>query len=962
MCKRTLTFVFIVLLLPVFVFASDGTTGKVVGKVYDSATGEPLPGVNVVIEGTTLGAASDINGDYLINNVPAGTYVLVASYIGYEKRTVENVKVLADHTTKLDFPMSETAIEGEVVVVTAERPLVQQDVTNTVRIKTEEEIESLPTRGTGAVTVLQTGVVDAVGGISVRGGRQNEVAYIVDGFTVNNYYSGGVNLEVNQAAISQLSVSTGGFNAEYGRQMSGAVSVVTKSGTRDFHGHIQGISDFLSGDWINTYSYGYNVYDFSLGGPIPVLNNASFFISGERQFLADKSPDPFVDMMYDPRITDPEDPLYSVNQVFKNGMKTANDFHQNNWQGKFNWRIMQAMNFEVGVMGRSYSTNNFSFRSYKAPEHAYHTNHWNNQAFAKLTYTFSPKTFAVLGVNHLVENNVGADRLHWDQWDEYQRVSYNRPDDVGIFRDVYDNPDTPGNEEAVGTTTWSHSRIGHLTIKGDVTSQVNLNHQLQAGFDIQRHNLASYQHYNLSRIESNPTHWVKEDGRPNFRNINSYGINYDVDFSVQPDPDNEEAGVFEKINKVIYGKSYSGNPTKHPLFMSMYVQDKIEYEGLVINAGLRFDYYDTDSPVIVDMENPVDVETGELNLGESKVNQRLSPRIGLGFPVTERTLLHVNYGKFYQLPNLNRMIVVYDNYQEVAATTTGYRVNNPNLKPETTTAYEAGVTQQLGEHFRLDFVAYYKDIADLVILKNVFAVSGEYSTYFNGDYGTIKGFDCGVTLRRYRNISANVAYSLSYALGTGSTSSSAGRLVWLRKEYPKQTYPLNYDQRHSIKINLDYRFPRDGGPSVLGRQIFANSGVNIILNAGSGFPYTPIKIPNNSVAIKADGPVNDGPINSRTGPWQVSLDLKANKTFNVMGNLRADIYVWALNVLDRINARDVWCTTGDYASDRWLNTAPGKDWLKTFGEEGRRQYQIALRNLRSYAPPRQVRLGIRFLF
>jgi len=961
MPKKILLTALIVLLIPAFVLASDGTTGKVVGKVFDQGTGDALPGVNVTIEGTTLGAASDVNGNYFINNIPAGTYVLVVSYIGYEKRTVENVKILADLTTTLDFPMTETAIEGEVVVVTAERPLIQLDVTNTVRIQTEEDIENLPTRGTNSVTVLQTGVVDAPGGISVRGGRSGEVTYIVDGFSVNNYYSGNQNLQVNQAAISQLAISTGGFNAEYGRQMSGAISIVTKSGSRTYHGHVQAISDFLAGDWINTNNYGYNVYDFSLGGPVPVLKNASFFLSGERTFRADRDPDPFTDMLYDERITDPEDPLYSLNEVYKQGRKTANDLHQNSWQGKFNYRITQAMNFEAGILGRKLGWNRFSFTYYKAPEHVTHTNHWNNQTFTKLTYTFSPKTFAVFGVSHLMENNVSADRKHWDNWNEYQRTSYNRPDDIGIFRDVYDNPDTPGNEEAIGGG-WNHSRISHLTFKGDLTSQINLNHQLQVGFDVQRHTLRNYSHGSMVRIESNPQHWLFEDGTPNLRIINSYGLNYEVDFEVEPDPANEEAGVFKSITNVDYSTGYSGNPPKHPLFMSLYLQDKIEYEGLVINAGLRFDYYDADSPIIADMNNPIDLETGELNLGESKVNQRMSPRIGLGFPVTERTLLHVNFGRFFQLPNLNRMIIVLDNFQERAAQAAVGRTNNPGLIPETTTAYEAGVTQQIGENLRLDFTAYYKDIADLVILKNIFAISGEYSTYLNGDYGTIKGFDCGLTLRRFRNISASVAYSLSYALGTGSTSTSAGRLVWLRKEYPKQTYPLNFDQRHKLSMMLDYRIPRDGGPDIFGKKIFSNSGINAVFSGGSGFPYTPIKEPNNQVAIKADGPVNDGPINSKSGPWQAQLDLKANKTFNVVRNIRADVYVWALNVFDRVNARSVWTTTGDYASDRWLQSAPGKDWIAQFGEEGVRQYEIAMKNRRAYRPPRQVRFGIRFLF
>ena len=961
MLRKILISVFIVLFIPGFLFASDGTTGKLVGKVYDKSTGDPLPALNITIEGTTLGASSDANGNYFINNIPAGTYTVIASYIGYETRTVQNVKVLADHNTTIDFPMVETAIEGEVVIVTAERPLVQQDVTNTVRIQTEEEIINLPSRGTGAVTVLQTGVVDAPGGISIRGGRRNEVMYIVDGFAVNNFYSGSVNLEVNQAAISQLSVTTGGFNAEYGRQMSGAVSIITKTGTRDFHGSIQSISDFIAGDWINTYNYGYEVYDFSLSGSIPLLKNASFFISGEQRFLADQSPRPFIDLLYNPEITDPEDPMYYNNQVLKKGRKTGNDMHQKNWQGKLNYRIAKSVNLEFGILGRKYDSNSFSLGRYKSPEHAYHNKHWNNQAFGKITYTHSSKTFAVLGISHLIENTVSGDRTHWDNWNDYQRGSYNMPDEYTLFYEVHDNPVTTGNEESLATNRWSHTRIGHLTVKGDVTSQVNINHQLQFGFDIQRHSLRYYRHSRMNRILDDFIHWQSSDGSPNIRNIYGYGINYDIDFEVEPDPANEVPGIMKGISNIDYSKGYSGSPPKHPLFMSFYIQDKIEYEGLVVNAGLRYDYYNSDSPVVQDPFNPID-EKGKLVLGDSKINQKISPRLGLGFPVTDKTLLHVNFGKFYQLPNLNDIVIIYDNFEEQARTTSGYYVNNPNLKPETTTAYEAGVTQQIGEHMRLDFTAYYKDISGLIYQGTIWSETGGYITQSNGDFGTIKGFDCGFTLRRYKNISVHVAYSLSYALGTNISTMGYARSLLIGLEPGKQTYPLSFDQRHKLSMVFDYRFPRNGGPTIFGKKLLSSSGINLVVNGGSGFPYTPIKSPYSGIFETAEGSFDSGPLYCSHAPWQLQIDLKANKTFNFYKGLKFDVYVWCLNIMNRINALDVYRNTGSYITNGWLDSPQGIDWLEKFGEEGKRIYTMKMKNSRSYRIPRQLRFGIRFLF
>ncbi|NIU15347.1 MAG: carboxypeptidase-like regulatory domain-containing protein, partial [candidate division Zixibacteria bacterium] len=113
-------------------FLFSGTTGKIVGQVVDASSGEPLPGVNVVIENTTLGASTDVDGTYLILNVPPGTYSLRAIMIGYREMLVNEVRINADKTTRIDFQLKESTVElGETIEVTAERPLVKKDLTST---------------------------------------------------------------------------------------------------------------------------------------------------------------------------------------------------------------------------------------------------------------------------------------------------------------------------------------------------------------------------------------------------------------------------------------------------------------------------------------------------------------------------------------------------------------------------------------------------------------------------------------------------------------------------------------------------------------------------------------------------------------------------------------------------------------------------------------------------------------
>ncbi len=128
MIKRLLFL--ITLLLTYSIQLHAGTTGKISGKITDAETGEALPGINIMIEGTTMGAASDINGEYLINNIPPGKYTIIASGVGFQKRTFVQVHVSADFTTSLDIQMSTESITTETVVVQAKNPMIRRDLTS----------------------------------------------------------------------------------------------------------------------------------------------------------------------------------------------------------------------------------------------------------------------------------------------------------------------------------------------------------------------------------------------------------------------------------------------------------------------------------------------------------------------------------------------------------------------------------------------------------------------------------------------------------------------------------------------------------------------------------------------------------------------------------------------------------------------------------------------------------------
>ncbi len=131
------------LFFPLLLFSQ---TGKIVGTVTDARTGEPLIGANVTIEGTLLGTATDIDGNLLILNVGPGTYNFRASYVGYQDMVVENIRVSVNLTTEVNFQLREEALQTDAIVVVAERPLINKNVTNSTSIISAQDIENLPLR------------------------------------------------------------------------------------------------------------------------------------------------------------------------------------------------------------------------------------------------------------------------------------------------------------------------------------------------------------------------------------------------------------------------------------------------------------------------------------------------------------------------------------------------------------------------------------------------------------------------------------------------------------------------------------------------------------------------------------------------------------------------------------------------------------------------------------------------
>ena len=256
-----------------------GVTGKLVGKVTDKNTGEPLIGANILLQNTNLGAATDENGEFIIINIPPGVYTVKVSYISYETVLVENVKIIVDQTTQLPVELSIQSVQVGEVVVTAKPSMIHKDLTSSISVISRDEIEALPVSSFTDLLGLQAGVVGSGSDLHIRGGRSNEVAYMIDGMLVQDPLLGGLATNINNDAIQEMSLLSGTFNAEYGNALSGVVNVVTRNGSENYSGKIEARTSEFG---VSAYSQLHeNRVNASFSGPL-FSKDLNFFISGEQ--------------------------------------------------------------------------------------------------------------------------------------------------------------------------------------------------------------------------------------------------------------------------------------------------------------------------------------------------------------------------------------------------------------------------------------------------------------------------------------------------------------------------------------------------------------------------------------------------------------------------------------------------------------------------------------------------------
>jgi outer membrane receptor protein involved in Fe transport len=866
--RRTVSLILVFGVLGLACALYAGTTGKIAGMVFDADTGEPLTAVNVAVEGTQMGGISNLEGLYYVVNVPPGTYSVKATMMGYQAIVSDGVVVSTDFTTTIDFEMSPTVLDVvPEIVVTAERPMIRKDMTSSISVIEHDEIAMLPIETPFDIVSFQAGAAVDRRGIHVRGGRETEIAYAINGASILDPVFSRASASYDESAIQEMVILSGGFNPEYGNAQSGIVNVITKEGGLSFRGEAEK-SFYLPvetlwsrADEAEKYDTGFNTTKLTLSGPTPWTNRIRFFVSGETSKWDD----------WDPHLHVLPDQGRDLNQTI--------------------WKLtgFPGHNMKVFCEGLFYDTQ-FSV--------------WDAQR-QKISDTFlrydRQTLIGMLGLSHMISHDTYYDlslsrfdtRYHVAQrgkwWDLTMSEEWNTTPITEGGGGLNLQPEYDEENFIVGgdNPLFHHSESEIYSARASLTSQIDEHHQVKIG--------GEYSRYETSHQE-----------------------------------------VFAPAGNV-----YRNDYTVRPSYAVAYVQDKVEYSGLVINAGLRFDAFDPNfqypsdpvypwDPTIpapgTECGGPDNTEPPLWKLTDASVKYQVSPRLGISHPVSERTVLHFTYGHYFQVPAFSYM------YTNTKYDMGGHwpLIGNPDLEPERTVSYEVGVEHLIAENLMIDLTGFYKDIDNLlstVVINDSRDAdtppdATEYTTYRNTDWGNVRGFEATMQKKFREDWMGRLVYTFMIAKGRSSDVLEGYNNLFDDNVPPSREYYLDWDRRHSLVLDLGY-----------GRR--DSWAANVLVKYASGSPYTPVE---NTRSAQPEQ-------NTARFPATSVVNVKLSKDFHFYG-MKEQLFLQIHNLFNKRNL----VAFDDGNSDLMRH-------LRFTGE-----YTGPYDDVTVYGSPREIRAGFKLSF
>jgi len=938
-----------------------GTTGKIVGHVYDKETGDPLPGVNIMIKGTTQGTASDIDGYYTILNVRPGTYTIVFKSIGYADYVVEGVVVNVDKTTKIDAELSSSSIEISEVVVKAERPPIQKDRTYSTSVVNSEAINALPVTEVSQVISLQPGVVKAGGELHFRGGRSREVAYVIDGVPVTNAFSqsGGSNVTVENSMISQLEVITGTFNAEYGSAQSGVVNIITKGITPNFSGVVKA----FIGDWVSNKT---DVYmgidqidplaekDVQATFNVPIIKNklglsvVGRYNGSESIYWYEKRFNPIDGWRiaaYERWYREQRSQEASASQAIyipdslrtgdgSMGPLSTSDRFSGNL--KLSFLPIERLKIAYQAFGAWSQTKGSSsrFRRYQ-PDGTGTSEGYSHSHFLTLRHTPSDNFFY---------NIAGSYQYNSGDWyyDKTNKVA-KYPGDTGIQPIGYSSDGfSLGNTDGFYTNKDGKNYRKLFIVNGDINWQIDNYNFVKAGFIVKHHEVNTYSWGYIATADWQNKKWVNYDPDPNLT-FNDYWEQM-VDYWKH----------WEEIHDTVrYRKYYEDEYTLwrdytiNPSEAAAFVQDKLELGEIIVNAGVRMDVFIPNEMVPKNYRVESSKLASDENLKEASTKINFSPRLGLSFPISPTGAFHAAYGHFYQMPSFSKMFS-----QPLHVLTPlqleGMTLGNADLEPERTIQYELGLQQEVFPGITADVSVYYKDMSNLLGVEYLTTIDNiRFLHYINRDYGNSKGITIGINAWGNEMVNGSVNYTYSTANGSASNPDyialvqASTQIGGEPVEFiDRQIIPLDWDQTHTFNALVDFRFSRAWNLSLIGTY-------------WTGQPYSPSFVERYDILEREY-------VNSDTKPSQWSIDLKTNYNFQI-GAADFSVFLQIDNLFDHLNQNAVYSSTG--TADRNARL-PSTEEIEVERLQQAGLFTLAEIDNRPewYSNPRKIRIGLIFNF
>ncbi len=806
--------------------------GSIRGTVTDADTGEPLPGVNLIVAGTARGAATDLDGGFALTGLRTGEYSVQATYIGYETKLFTGVRVRDGEATRLDVELAEAVLsaEGEVVVV-GERPLVDVEQSSSAYTISREQIEAAPVREVQDVVATQAGVVKDPTGLYIRGGRANETGYIVDGVSAKDPLAGtGFGLDIGSNAFAEVEVTTGGAGAEVGDVTSGVVSVVTQDGTDEFRGYLAHKRDNLGFNDGWRSSYNEELFELNVSGPV-LRQKLRFFVSGQAQ-LSDgftrftSTPTQVRSSLLDgttfmPRTDNRWNGVGKLTWLPRPGMK-AQASYQRSLTVNQNTRMLQVTgNDDVIRPGFQYA---FSLQPDAANTYA----HDNTVAYLKWSHVLGTRSFYELQLSRLF-TRLRAD-ANGRNWRPANVDSELDPESIpgypgSLFGDFDSVPvDTsllvlpgPGLFNNGGIATrWHDHYAEEWTLKGVYTLfSPDKTLRLETGFESK---FNDYQWIDIVRP------WI---GAP---------IIVDGDTT-----ETNRLGQSADLWRV------------RPLRGAAFSTGQIRYNGLIANLGLRFEYWAPGQYVddlVADttaftIPNAIRDEYLDQTVGlfGRRFKFRLLPKLRVSFPVRDNQVLFFNYGHSTKLPHPTFVYTGLDPFFQDRSFFAD--LGNPNLNPEVDISYEIGLRSQITSDDALTVTGFWRDKFDFITATDLRirdATGRETRRAFriNGDFARIRGLEVSYLKRVGAWFQGQITAAYSRATGLSSTNDDAIR-QFLDEEGNVDTTvetPLAWDRPLDLKANVllryDRRRPLLGVPGLNRFKLYLASTFR------SGQRYTPV--------------------------------------------------------------------------------------------------------------------------